>query len=39
MQVSTRDSDYIIDTLELRDKMQILNEIFTDPAVVKVNVI
>jgi len=37
MQVSTRDADYIIDTLELRDKMQVLNEIFTDPAVVKVN--
>lgn len=37
MQVSTRNADYIIDTLELRDKMQVLNEIFTDPAVVKVN--
>uniref|UniRef100_A0A2S2QFR5 Exosome complex component 10 homolog n=1 Tax=Sipha flava TaxID=143950 RepID=A0A2S2QFR5_9HEMI len=36
MQVSTRNADYIIDTLELRDKMQVLNEIFTDPAVVKV---
>lgn len=36
MQISTRNSDYIIDTLELRDKMQVLNEIFTNPAVVKV---
>lgn len=39
MQVSTRNADYIIDTLELRDKMQVLNEIFTDPAVVKVDVL
>lgn len=39
MQISTRDVDYIIDTLELRDKMQVLNEIFTDPDVVKVNFI
>lgn len=38
MQISTRNADYIIDTLELRDKMQVLNEIFTDPAVVKVDV-
>lgn len=39
MQISTRNADYIIDTLELRDKMLVLNEIFTDPAVVKVNVL
>lgn len=38
MQLSTRNADYIVDTLELRDKMQVLNEIFTDPAVVKVNI-
>lgn len=39
MQISTRSADYIIDTLELRDKMQVLNDIFTNPAVVKVNII
>jgi len=39
MQVSTRNTDYIVDTLQLRDKMSVLNEIFTDPAVVKVNVL
>lgn len=39
MQVSTRDTDYVIDTLELRDKMQVLNEIFTDPNVVKVKIL
>lgn len=39
MQISTRNADYIIDTLELRDKMEVLNEMFTDPAVVKVSVL
>lgn len=38
MQISTRNADYIIDTLELRDKMEVLNEIFTDPAIVKVKI-
>ncbi|KAM4562795.1 exosome complex component 10 [Odontesthes bonariensis] len=36
MQISTREEDFIIDTLELRSEMYILNEVFTDPAIVKV---
>ncbi|XP_073173232.1 exosome complex component 10 isoform X2 [Lepidochelys kempii] len=36
MQISTRMEDFIIDTLELRSDMYILNEAFTDPAIVKV---
>ncbi|XP_067423512.1 exosome complex component 10 [Emydura macquarii macquarii] len=36
MQISTRMEDFIIDTLELRSDMYILNETFTDPAIVKV---
>ncbi|XP_052449326.1 exosome component 10 isoform X2 [Carassius gibelio] len=36
MQISTREEDFIIDTLELRSQMYILNETFTDPAIVKV---
>ncbi|KAJ3587152.1 hypothetical protein NHX12_013542 [Muraenolepis orangiensis] len=36
MQVSTREEDYIIDTLELRSQLYLLNEVFTDPAIVKV---
>ncbi|KAM6983190.1 exosome complex component 10 [Tautogolabrus adspersus] len=36
MQISTREDDFIIDTLELRSEMYILNEAFTDPAIVKV---
>lgn len=39
MQISTRNADYIVDALELRDKMHELNEVFTDPAVVKVSVL
>nr|CAD7263162.1 unnamed protein product [Timema shepardi] len=39
MQISTRDTDYIIDTLELRDKLHCLNDVFTNPSVVKVWVI
>jgi hypothetical protein len=37
MQISTRTEDFIIDTLELRSDMYILNESFTDPSVVKVS--
>lgn len=37
MQVSTKDTDYLIDTLALRDKVCILNEVFTKPSVVKVS--
>ncbi|XP_053256922.1 exosome component 10 isoform X3 [Podarcis raffonei] len=36
MQISTRTEDFIIDTLELRSDLYILNETFTDLAVVKV---
>lgn len=36
MQISTRKTDYIVDTLELRHKLYVLNEVFTDPSVVKV---
>mgnify|MGYP003365224013 FL=1 len=36
MQISTREKDYLIDTIALRDDLQALNEIFTDPMVTKV---
>ncbi|XP_054464989.1 exosome component 10 [Anoplopoma fimbria] len=36
MQISTREEDFIIDTIELRSELYILNEAFTDPAIVKV---
>ncbi|KAK0154863.1 Exosome component 10 [Merluccius polli] len=36
MQISTREQDYIIDTLELRSELYLLNEVFTDPDIVKV---
>ncbi len=36
MQVSTRTEDFIIDTLELRSKMHLLNESFTNPKIIKV---
>ncbi|KAG0276068.1 exosome nuclease subunit [Linnemannia exigua] len=36
MQISTRDQDYIIDTLELRGSLHLLNQAFTDPKIVKV---
>ncbi|XP_056129883.1 exosome component 10 isoform X2 [Lampris incognitus] len=36
MQISTREEDFIIDTLELRSELYILNETFTDPSIVKV---
>lgn len=37
MQVSTRDGDWIVDTLSLRDELEELNEVFTDPTIVKVS--
>lgn len=37
MQISTSKSDYIVDTLELWDQLQPLNEIFCNPKIVKVN--
>ncbi|KAF9116697.1 exosome nuclease subunit [Mortierella sp. AM989] len=36
MQISTRDQDYVIDTLELRGSLHLLNQSFTDPNIVKV---
>jgi 3'-5' exonuclease len=36
MQISTREQDWIVDTLELREELIILNEIFTDPNIIKV---
>ncbi|KAG5335992.1 hypothetical protein C0989_012393 [Termitomyces sp. Mn162] len=36
MQISTRDEDYIIDTLALREELVELNEIFTEQSIVKV---
>ncbi len=37
MQITTREQDYIIDTLELRNDLHILIEPFTDPSIVKVS--
>lgn len=36
MQISDRNDDYIVDTLALRDELQALNVVFTDPAIIKV---
>ena len=36
LQLSTRDEDYIIDALKLRNELNILNEIFTDSSILKV---
>ncbi|KAJ8523231.1 hypothetical protein ONZ45_g260 [Pleurotus djamor] len=38
MQISTREHDWIVDTLvpEVREELHILNEVFTDPTIVKV---
>lgn len=36
MQISTWEADYVIDTLKLRDKLHILNEVFTKPSILKV---
>lgn len=38
MQVSTRDKDWIVDTLQpWRHKLEVLNEVFADPSIVKVS--
>ena len=37
MQISTRHSDFLIDTLALRSDMSILNEVFTNPKIIKVS--
>jgi exosome complex exonuclease RRP6 len=37
MQISTREKDWIVDTLQpWRHKLEVLNQVFTDPNVVKV---
>ena len=37
MQISTRDQDWVVDTLKpWREDLQILNEIFADPYIIKV---
>lgn len=36
MQISNREHDWIVDTLALRDDLQPLNKVFTDPNIVKV---
>ena len=38
MQISTRDKDWVVDTLKSwREKLQVLNEVFTDPKILKVS--
>lgn len=38
MQISTRDRDWIVDTLKSwRKELQALNEVFTDPKIIKVS--
>ena len=38
MQISTRDKDWLLDTLKpWREKVQVLNEVFTDPSILKVS--
>lgn len=38
MQISTRDKDWIVDTLKpWRHELQMLNEVFTDPQILKVS--
>ncbi|KAJ1976871.1 exosome nuclease subunit [Dimargaris cristalligena] len=36
MQISTRTEDFLVDTLAVREHLQQLNEVFTDPKIVKV---
>jgi len=36
MQISTREKDWIVDTLKLREELQCLNEVFADPNIIKV---
>ena len=38
MQISTRDEDFLVDTLEVRSELSQLNEVFTDPNILKVNI-
>ncbi|KAK9368574.1 ribonuclease H-like domain-containing protein [Lipomyces kononenkoae] len=36
MQISTRSQDYLVDTLVLRSELEELNDVFTDPRIIKV---
>lgn len=36
MQISSRSQDYIVDTLALRHELQMLNEVFANPKIIKV---
>ena len=36
MQISSREEDFIVDVLKLRDELEELNEIFTNPKILKV---
>ena len=36
IQISTRTTDYIVDALKLRGSLEVLNEVFTDPKILKV---
>ncbi|XP_060536167.1 exosome component 10 [Cylas formicarius] len=36
LQISTLEKDYLIDTLVLRDKLFVLNEVFTNPKITKI---
>ncbi|KAF9474588.1 hypothetical protein BDN70DRAFT_865980 [Pholiota conissans] len=36
MQISDRDEDWVVDLLAMRDEMETLNEVFTDPEIIKV---
>lgn len=36
MQISTRETDYLVDTIVLREDLKVLNEVFTDPKILKV---
>lgn len=36
MQISSRTQDFLIDTLVLREELSILNNVFTNPKVLKV---
>ena len=38
MQISTREEDWVVDTLALREELEELNQVFTDPKIVKVRV-
>jgi len=37
-QISTQKEDYLIDTIALHDAMDIIQPVFSDPTVLKVNI-